>query len=67
MLYFWKYINYVFCLLKILEITVTFDNTLYSVNENDGVIQPTLLLSNPSIFFESVQVISADITAIGMA
>ena len=42
-----------------------FDNTTYAVNEDVGIIQPLLLISNPSSFNETVQVINADISTNG--
>ena len=51
---------------KFIGITVRFDNASYSIDENVGIVQPLLVLSNPSSFVETVQVINTDITAIGM-
>ena len=50
----------------ILEIAVRFDNAAYHVNEDVGIVQLLLVLSNPSSFNETVQVISTDIEADGM-
>ena len=38
------------------EITVKFDNTAYTVNESVGIVQPLLVLSNPSSFVEIVEI-----------
>ena len=46
-------------------ITVSFNQSTYSVNENDGPAQPVLVLSNPSSTEITVQVRSNDITATG--
>ena len=43
-----------------------FDNTIYTVDEDVGIIQPLLVLSNPSSFVETVEVISTDIEADGI-
>ena len=43
-----------------------FDNARYTVNEDDGLVQPVLVLSNPSSFVVSLQVITTDVTANGM-
>ena len=42
-----------------------FHNETYTVNEDDGIVQPQLVLSNPSSFVETVQVINTDVTANG--
>ena len=49
---------------SVVVITVKFHER-YSVNEDDGIVQPLLVLSNPSSFVETVQVISSDVTANG--
>jgi len=46
-------------------ITVTFDQSTYIVNEDDGPAQPVLVFSNPSSANITVQVISSDRAAIG--
>ena len=60
----------IFCIvyyfLNLTAITVGFDNATYTVVEDTGIVQPALILSNPSSFVETVQVISTDITADGM-
>ena len=43
-----------------------FDNTTYTVDEDVGTIQPLLVLSNPSSFNETIQVINTDIEADGI-
>ena len=45
--------------------TVSFNQSTYSVNEDDGPAQPVLVLSNPSSTDITVQVRSNDITATG--
>ena len=45
-------------------IMITFGQSSYSVNEDDGVVQPELILSNPSSSSFTAQVISKDITAL---
>ena len=49
------------------EITVMLNDTFYTVDEDAGILQLPLLLSNPSSFVETVQVINTDITADGTA
>ena len=44
---------------------VSFSQSTYSVNEDDGPAQPVLVLSNPSSTDITVQVESNDITATG--
>ena len=44
-------------------ITVTFDETTYSVDEDDGPAQPVLVLSNPSSTEITVQVSDTSGTA----
>ena len=46
-------------------ITVSFSQSTYTVGEDDGVVQPVLVLSNPSSTDITVQVISTDNTATG--
>jgi len=46
-------------------ITVTFDETTYSVDEDDGPAQPVLVLSNPSSTAISVQVRDTSRSATG--
>ena len=57
-------VNYVNCL-YLSDITVTFSRTTYSVDEDDGPAQPTLVLSNPSSTPITVQVRDDDNTATG--
>ena len=49
-----------------LVITVTFDQSSYSVSEDIEVIQPTLVFSNPSLFNETVEVIYTYVSINGM-
>ena len=44
---------------------ISFDQSTYTVNEDDGPAQPVLVLSNPSSTDITVQVRSNDITATG--
>ena len=46
-------------------ITVRFNQSMYSVNENEGPAQPTLVLSNPSSTDITVQVTNTDGSATG--
>ena len=59
------YINLLFY--SCIVITVRFQNATYAVNEDDGIVQPLLVLSNPSSFVETVQVTntSTDVTTNG--
>ena len=49
-----------------LVITVTFDQSSYSVSEDIEVVQPTLVFSNPSLFNETVEVIYTYVSINGM-
>jgi len=44
---------------------VRFNQSTYSVNENEGPAQPTLILSNPSSTTFTVQVANTDGSATG--
>ena len=46
-------------------ITVSFNQSTYSVNENSGPVQPVLVLSSPSTVNISVQIMNNDNTASG--
>ena len=46
-------------------VTVSFDRSSYSVNENIGLSQHVLVLSNPSLTDITVQVRDSNSTAIG--
>ena len=59
---FWTTIVYYI----LLVITVRFDNAVYNIDEDVGIVRPLLILSNPSSHTETVQVISTDITAKGI-
>ena len=48
-----------------LVLTVMFNQTTYSVDEDDGPAQPTLVLSNPLATAITVQVINVDGSATG--
>jgi len=45
--------------------TVMFNQSIYSVNENEGLTQPTLVLSKPSTTVFTVQVTNTDGSATG--
>ena len=47
-------------------ITVRFSQSSYSVDEDVGIVQPVLVLSNPSSFIETVQVIATNVSGNGM-
>ena len=53
------------CYFLPLALTVTFNQTTYSVDEDDGPAQPELVLSNPSSTDITVQVTSSDGSATG--
>ena len=44
---------------------MSFDESMYSVNEDDGVVQPVLILSDPLSFDITVEVIVVGGSAIG--
>ena len=48
-----------------IAITVRFSQTAYSIDEDDGPAQPTLVLSNPSSIAITVQVTSGGGSATG--
>ena len=45
------------------DITITFNQSMYNVNEDDGPAQPVLVLSNPSSTDITVQVRDTENTA----
>jgi len=47
------------------DVTISFNQPLYNINENDGILQPVLVLSNPSSFDATVRVRDAKKTAKG--
>ena len=47
------------------SLNVSFSQSSYSVNENDGVVQPVLVLSESSLINITVQIESRSITATG--
>ena len=53
-------------MLMSLVITVTLDQSSYTVNEDAEIIQPTLVFSNPSLFNEIVEVIGTYVSINGM-
>jgi len=44
---------------------VSFNQSIYTIGEGDGSVQPVLLLSNPSSAVITVEVFSTDINALG--
>ena len=52
-------------LISFLAITVMFNQSTYSVDEDDGPAQPVLVLSNPSSMEFTVQVRDSSNTATG--
>ena len=48
-----------------IDLTISFNQSTYSVDEDDGSAQPVLVLSNPSSTDISVQVRSSNINATG--
>ena len=53
------------CLTLLLDITVRFSQAMYTINENAGVVQVSLILSNPSSTAVNVNFISTNATANG--
>jgi len=49
----------------LLAITVHFDPSTYTVSEGDEMVQPTLLLSDPSSTDVIVQIIDTQVSAAG--
>ena len=49
----------------LLDITVSFGQGMYSINENAGVVQVSLTLSNPSSTVVSINVFNTNVTANG--
>ena len=47
----------------LVDIILRFNQTVYSVNEDDGKVQPVLVLSNPSSYDVIIQVNDDEITA----
>ena len=45
--------------------TISFSQSIYSVNENEGSVQPVIVLSNPSSTDVTVQVTDEEGTASG--
>ena len=48
-----------------IAIMVAFDSLVYSIVEDNGLVQPALILSGPSAVNITVVVVNSDITAIG--
>ena len=46
-----------------LDITVSFNQSTHAVNENGGPLKPVLVLSNPSTFDITVEIMNNDNTA----
>ena len=53
--------GYVICYSMFVAITARFNQSAYSVTENSGIIQLFLVLSSPSSFNETVQLINNNI------
>ena len=53
----------VYALYLLVDIVLRFNQTVYRVNEDDGVVHPVLVLSNPSSYDVTIQVIDDEITA----
>ena len=49
----------------LLDITVSFGQGMYSINENAGVVQVSLILSNPSSTVVNVNIFNTNVTANG--
>ena len=47
------------------SVTVSFNHSTYSVNEDDGLVQPVLMLNDSVATNVTVQVKTNDITAVG--
>ena len=52
-------------LICLIDVSISFNQSIYSVDEDDGPAQPVLVLSNPSSTDITVQVRNNDITATG--
>ena len=48
-----------------IAVSVSFNQSTYMINENDGLVQPVLVLSNSVATDITLQVITNDITATG--
>ena len=55
----------IICTIHHIVATVFFNESTYSVNENEGSVHPVLVLSNPSSSDVTVHVIVSDGTAMG--
>ena len=49
----------------LIDVTVSFEQSTYTVIEDDGRVEPVLVLSNPSSSVITVQVFSTDGSATG--
>ena len=49
----------------LIDVTVNFEQQTYNVNEDDGKVEPVLILSNPSSTAITVEVFSTDGSATG--
>ena len=58
-------IRYILIFFLILAVTLRFNPTIYSINENNGILQPILILSAPLLTDFTLQVINIDSTASG--
>ena len=46
-------------------LTVKFNQSVYSIDEDEGLVQPVLVLSNPSSYHITIEAFSTDGTATG--
>ena len=58
-------LQYTYLIFYSIDATVSFNRSAYSIVEDDGPVQPVLVLSNPSSFDITVQVTDTSITATG--
>ena len=59
------YIEFYKFKIKLLDITVNFEQMIYNVDEDSGPVQPVLVLSNPSSISVIIEVLSTDGSAAG--
>ena len=58
----YRYYN-MYCLVLV-AVTISFDQLIYFVDEDNGTVELMAILSNPSIADITVQIMSSDVTAI---
>ena len=59
------YFNETLLFLLLIDITVHFDPSTYTVGEDDEMVQPTLVLSGPSSTDATIQIIDSQVSATG--